>query len=258
MDRAAAFVQAAFASGSDMTFDQFKTSAGRFWAKTANSETLGSALRIASETGSAIGNRAATTLQSLTAPTTSQKPSDSAAVVNDPTEENYESLAALKPLRKLIVEAGVAINDKKRTLLQRDIPEVLGAVGGAGAGVAAGAGILSAGAASGAVGAAALTSGLSTAGAIVGGGMLAGIGVVATPAVVLGAAGVWAVSRRNKNKLSEAKEVLLQEALRKRDALLSELHATNSANTERVAYLTGLVAQLSAAVANLQADMRPE
>ena len=241
-----------------MTFDQFKTSAGRFWAKAAKADALGSALRIASETGSTIGDKAAAVSQSLAAVTSSQKPSDSDVVINDPAETNYETLAALKPLRKLIVEAGVAINDKKRTLLQRDIPELLGAVGGAGAGAVAGAGILSAGAASGAVGAAALTSGLSTAGAIVGGGMLAGIGVVATPAVILGAAGVWAVGRRNKNKLFEAKEALLQEALRKRDALLHELHATNSANTERVDYLTSLVAQLSAAVVNLQADMRPE
>jgi hypothetical protein len=85
--------------------------------------------------------------------------------------------------------------------------------------------------------------------------MLVGVGVVAAPAVVLGAAGVWAVGRRNRNKLFEAKEALLQEVLRKRDALLSELHGTNSANHERIAYLTSLVAQLQAAVANLQADV---
>jgi hypothetical protein len=88
--------------------------------------------------------------------------------------------------------------------------------------------------------------------------MVAGIGVVAAPAVVLGAAGVWAVGRYNKNKLFEAKETLLQEALRKRDALLSDLHATNSSNHERVNYLSSLVAQLQAAVENLQADIEGE
>jgi hypothetical protein len=86
--------------------------------------------------------------------------------------------------------------------------------------------------------------------------MLVGIGVVAAPAVVLGAAGVWAVGRHNRNKLVEAKETLLQEALRKRDALVSELHATNSSNHERVSYLSSLVAQLQAAVENLQTDLK--
>lgn len=241
-----------------MPFDQFKSSAGKLLAKAANSDAVAAAQRLASDTGATIGEKAAALSQSLNALAMPQKDPDVDAAGVDSVEANYESLAALKPLRKLIVEAGVAIDDKKRTLLERDIPEVLGAVGGIGAGVAAGAGILSTGAASGTVGAAALTSGLSTAGAIIGGGMLAGIGVVAAPAVVLGAAGVWAVGRRNKNKLFEAKEALLQEAMRKRDALMGELHATNSSNTERVAYLTGLVAQLSAAVENLQADMRPE
>ena len=88
--------------------------------------------------------------------------------------------------------------------------------------------------------------------------MIAGVGVVAAPAVVLSVAGVWAVNRHNRKKLVQAKETLLQEALRKRDALLSELHATNSSNHERVNYLSSLVAQLQAAVENLQADIEGE
>jgi hypothetical protein len=126
----------------------------------------------------------------------------------------YESLSALKPIQKLVSEAGAANDDKARTLFKSDVPEVLGAAGGIGAGAAAGAGILTASAASGAADAAALTSGLATAGAVFGGGMVAGIWVIATPAVILGVAGVWAVARRNKRKLLQAKERLLQEALR--------------------------------------------
>jgi hypothetical protein len=144
----------------------------------------------------------------------------------------YESLSALKPIQKLVSEAGAAIDDKARTLFKSDVPEVLGAAGGIGAGAAAGAGILTASAASGTAGAAALTSGLATAGAVFGGGMVAGIWVIAAPAVILGVAGIWAVARRNKRKLLQAKERLLQEALRKRDALLRELHSTNSSNRE--------------------------
>jgi hypothetical protein len=168
----------------------------------------------------------------------------------------YESLSALKPIHKLVSEAGAAIDDRARALFNKEIPEVLGGAGGIGAGVAAGAGILSTSAASGTVGAAALTSGLATAGSLVGGGMVAGIGVVAAPAVLLGVAGVWAVARRNKRKLLQAKEILLQEALRKRDALLRELHATNASNHERIDYLTRLVTQWQAAAENLQADLK--
>lgn len=168
----------------------------------------------------------------------------------------YESLSALKPIQKLVSEAGAAIDDKARTLFKSDIPEVLGAAGGIGAGAAAGAGILTASAASGTAGAAALTSGLATAGALIGGGMVAGIGVVTAPAVVLGVVGVWAVGRRNKMKLLQAKERLLQETLRKRDALLRELHSTISSTRERTDYLSGLVTQLHAIVENLQADLK--
>jgi hypothetical protein len=87
--------------------------------------------------------------------------------------------------------------------------------------------------------------------------MVAGIGVVAAPAVLLGVAGVLAVARRNKRKLLQAKEILLQEALRKRDALLRELHSTNASNLDRIDYLSRLVTQLQAAVDNLQADLQP-
>jgi hypothetical protein len=169
----------------------------------------------------------------------------------------YESLSALKPIQKLISEASAAIGDRARTLASSDIPEIVGATVGVGAGGAAGAGILTATAASGTAGAAWLTSALAGAGHLVGGTMIAGIGVAAAPAVILGAAGVWAVGRHNKKRLIEAKEAFLQEALRKRDVLLRELHETNASNHERVDYLSRLVAQLQAAVENLQADLRP-
>jgi hypothetical protein len=64
------------------------------------------------------------------------------------------------------------------------------------------------------------------------------------------------VGRRNKMKLLQAKERLLQEVLRKRDALLRELHSTISSTRERTDYLSGLVTQLQAIVENLQADLK--
>lgn len=167
----------------------------------------------------------------------------------------YESISALKPIEVLISEAGAAINDKTRTAANSGISEFAGGVAGAAVGGAAGAAALSAGAASGTAGAAALTSGLSTLGGVVGGGMLSGVAVAALPAVALAAGGVYAVSRYNKQKLIEAKELLLQEALRKRDALTRELQTQTEMNHERTDYLTRLVAQLQGHVEKLQADL---
>ncbi len=242
-----------------MPFKRLKSSVEDLYNKAKNSESLNAAQKLASDAGAAIGDKATSISQVVSNRLKKEKvDSDPAAVREEDASENYETMAALKPIQKLVSEAGTAMNDKARTLLDGDIPELLGAAGGVGVGAAAGAGILTASAASGAAGAAALTSGLAGAGSLVGGGMLLGIGVVAAPAVVLGAAGVWAVGRHNRNKLFETKEALLQEALRKRDALLAELHATNSANHERVAYLNSLVAQLQAAVENLQSDLAVE
>lgn len=71
--------------------------------------------------------------------------------------------------------------------------------------------------------AAGITSGLATAGAIVGGGMVAGIGVLATPVVVLGIGGYMIAQNRNKaktaieittaiKKIHEVQERLMQNA----------------------------------------------
>jgi hypothetical protein len=243
----------------DSEIKKLKSTAEDLYSKATNSEAFSVAQKLASEAGAAIGEKATAISQAVSDHIKDGKvDSETSATTTEDPSENYETMAALKPIQKLVSEAGTALNDKARTLMDSDIPELLGAAGGVGVGAAAGVGILTMGSASGAAGAAALTSGLATAGSLIGGGMLAGIGVVAAPAVVLGAAGVWAVGRHNRNKLFEAKESLLQEALRKRDALLTELHATNFANRERVAYLSSLVTQLTAAVENLQSDLADE
>jgi outer membrane murein-binding lipoprotein Lpp len=239
-----------------MPFEKLKSSIENLWNNAMTSDYFKSIQRLASETGAGIDDNLKSVSQSLSAFASTEKPSSEGhASGNANISMNFESRAALKPIQKLVSEAGSALDDKARTLLDSDIPELLGAAGGVGAGVAAGAGILTVGAASGTAGAAALTSGLAAAGGLVGGGMIAGIGVVAAPAVVLGAGGVWAVAHYNRNKLSQAKETLLQEAIRKRDAVLKEVQATTSSNRERVDYLSSLVAQLQAAVENLKADV---
>jgi hypothetical protein len=172
------------------------------------------------------------------------------------TATTYQTLSALVPVEKLLAEAGKAIEQPTRTLRENEIPEILGAVGGIGAGAAAGWGILVAGAAPAVSGAAALTSGLAAAGGIIGGGMVAGLAVVAAPAVLLGVAGYGLLARRNKKKLAQRKLLLLQEAIRKNDSLLSALRKNALSNVERFEYLTRLVAQLKAVVENLQGDLQ--
>ena len=170
---------------------------------------------------------------------------------------NYKNLSALDPVAKLVAEAGKALDQPDRTLRQSDVPELLGAAGGIGAGAAAGWGILAAGAAANASGAAAMTSGLAAAGGIIGGGMMAGMAVIAAPAVILGVAGYGVLAKVNKRRLRERKELLLQEALRKNDAIVRMLKQEGSATRERAEYLSRLVILLRAAVENLQGDLHP-
>ncbi len=171
-------------------------------------------------------------------------------------EVNYPDLGALQPVRRLLKETARALNEGSRTLQRANIPEVVGAAAGTGGGAALGAGMVAYGAGAGTSGAAALTSGLAFLGGLVGGGMAAGIAVVAAPPVILGVAGSIVVARLNRKRLAEQKSMLLQDALRKHDALIRALAEENKANRERVDYLQGLVASLKWAIDHLQEDVQ--
>jgi hypothetical protein len=171
------------------------------------------------------------------------------------SEQIYRNLDALIPVQKLLAEASEATDQTERTCDGSELHEVLAATAGLGVGAGAGAAIVAAGATESTAGAAFLTSGLAWAGGFVGGGMAAGIAVVAAPAVILSLAGYGIVSHVNKRKLTERKDLLYHQALRKHDALIRKLAADNKFNDDRVQYLSGLVSQLKAAIVNLQADL---
>ncbi|MCR2807714.1 hypothetical protein [Paenibacillus soyae] len=166
----------------------------------------------------------------------------------------YKNAEALIPVQKIVLEAGAAVNDKARTIRTSDIPDVLGAVAGIGVGGAAGLGLLSILGVSG-LSAAGITSGLAAAGAIVGGGMVAGIGVLAAPAVILGVGGYALLASGKKKKLAQAKEALLQEAIRKHDAIIRQLKNELNASEERITYLNTLNLLLQGAIKDLKADL---
>lgn len=90
--------------------------------------------------------------------------------------------------------------------LRRDHPKVVDAAGAAVGSTLGGAASFTALYFGGTVGlsAAGITSGLAAAGAIVGGGMVAGVGVLAAPAVVLGVAGYAIAKKRRNAKLAAA------------------------------------------------------
>lgn len=167
----------------------------------------------------------------------------------------YKNISALAPVEKLVNEAGAAIADPARTKSDDgQLNEALGLAGGVGAGGAMGFAALYFAGTTG-LSAVGITSGLAAAGSIVGGGMVAGIGVLAAPAVILGVGGYALISRRNVKKLIQRKELLMQEILRKQNAVAEALKVENTRNNERANYLTRLNTLLQQAILDLRSDL---
>ena len=118
---------------------------------------------------------------------------------------NFQSVESLQQVVNVVNEAAVALNDKSRTIRESAIPEVLSGALGAGIG---GVGSFAALYGLGTVGlsAAGITSGLAAAGSIVGGGMVAGVFVLAAPAVIFAAGVVGITSHLKSKQLKHEKE----------------------------------------------------
>jgi hypothetical protein len=166
----------------------------------------------------------------------------------------YKNVEALEPLVRLVREAGQGLGDEARTIETSSMKEVLGAAAGAGVGGAASFAALYA---LGTVGLSAvgITTGLATAGALIGGGMVAGVFVLAAPIAGLAVVGGVLVARRNRERLVQAKEALLQEVIAKRDAVTQQLRNRVNVTEERAKYLEALNISLQAAVRDLQQDL---
>lgn len=120
-------------------------------------------------------------------------------------EQVFQNVESLQQVVNVINEASAALNDKTRTMRESAIPEVLAGALGAGVG---GIGSFAALYGLGTVGlsAAGITSGLAAAGSIVGGGMVAGVFVLAAPAVVLAGGAILLASNLKNNQLKQEKE----------------------------------------------------
>ncbi|MFB0776254.1 hypothetical protein [Aeromonas salmonicida] len=61
---------------------------------------------------------------------------------------------------------------------------------------------------------------------------------------------------RNKRKLKEKKEMLLQEAMKKQNAIISELRKSSDDNKARADYLTKLNTLLQSIIIDLEGDLK--
>lgn len=166
----------------------------------------------------------------------------------------FQSVDSLQQVVNVINEAAAATNDKSRTIRESAIPEVLSGALGAGIG---GVGSFAALYGLGTVGlsAAGITSGLAAAGSIVGGGMVAGVFVLAAPAVILAAGGVGVAAHLKNKQLRQEKERLYKEALVKHQAVIDALKEEADATKERVDYLQSLNILLQQAIKDLRKDL---
>lgn len=166
----------------------------------------------------------------------------------------FQSVDSLQQVVNVINEAAAATNYKSRTIRESAIPEVLSGALGAGIG---GVGSFAALYGLGTVGlsAAGITSGLAAAGSIVGGGMVAGVFVLAAPAVILAAGGVGVAAHLKNKQLRQEKERLYKEALVKHQAIIDALKEEADANKERLDYLQSLNILLQQAIKDLRKDL---
>ncbi len=169
-------------------------------------------------------------------------------------DQNFKSIDSLQQVVNIVNEASDALDDKKRTIQNSPIPEVLTGVIGAGAG---GAGSFALLYSLGTVGLSApgITSGLAAAGAIVGGGMVAGIFVLAAPVAILAATGVGIGSHLKNKQLQQEKGRLYKEALAKHQAIIQALKNEADACKDRIDYLTSLNILLEHAIKDLGSDL---
>lgn len=176
------------------------------------------------------------------------------AYIKRKKDMNFQSVESMQSVVNVVNEAAAALNDKRRTIRESAIPEVLAGALGAGIG---GVGSFAALYGLGVVGlsAAGITSSLATAGTIVGGGMAAGVFVLAAPVAILAATSVGVASHLKNKQLRREKERLYKEALKKHDAIIKAMKADADADKERLDYLQSLNILLQQAIKDLRHDL---
>lgn len=181
--------------------------------------------------------------------------------VKNKKDMKFQSVEALQQVVNVMNEAAAALSDKRRTMRESAIPEVLAGALGAGVGAV---GSFAALYGLGTVGlsAAGIMSGLAAAGGgvstVLGGAVsasVAGVFVLAAPMVVLAAGGVGLASHLKYKQLKQEKERLYQEAVKKQNAIIKALKDEKDADKDRIDYLTSLNILLQQAIRDLKTDL---
>ena len=170
------------------------------------------------------------------------------AYIKRKKDMNFQSVESMQSVVNVVNEAAAALNDKRRTIRESAIPEVLAGALGAGIGGVGSFAALG-------LSAAGITSSLATAGTIVGGGMVAGVFVLAAPVAILAATSVGVASHLKNKQLRREKERLYKEALKKHDAIIRAMKADVDADKERLDYLQSLNILLQQAIKDLRHDL---
>ena len=180
------------------------------------------------------------------------------------SKQNFSSLDSLKSVERVLNEANEALNNKTFTIDDSAIPEVLVGALGAGIGGAASFVALSTLGVAG-LSAAGITSGLATAGggtaaaaAAVGIGvapMVAGIAVLAAPAVLLAAIGVGIASSAKHKKLIKEKTRLFAKVTETLHAIATALKNEVNIVKKRADALNAYNILLTQALKDLKADL---
>jgi len=165
----------------------------------------------------------------------------------------YKNIESLNIVKKVLKEAENGINNPSRFIPAEDISEVFAAACGAGVGAGIGFAARYFGGSVVGLSAAGITSGLAAAG--MGAGMVAGVAVIAAPAVVLAVGAAFLVSRNKKQKLRQEKEMLLQEAIIKHDVIIRQLNQKADLAIERSEYLIKMNILLQGIIEDLQMDL---
>ena len=160
----------------------------------------------------------------------------------------------VESLQQVINEAAAASNDKRKTISESSIPEVLtGALGASIGGVGSFVALYGLGTVG--LSAVGITSGLAAAGSIVGGGMVAGVFVLAAPVAILATGGVGVASHLKNKQLRQEKERIYKEVLVKHQAIIKLLEEEKDATQERLDYLQSLNIMLQQAIKDLSKDL---
>lgn len=182
---------------------------------------------------------------------------------------NFKNSESLELVKKLLEEAEMTLNNSQRTTsdVKGDLGKIMDTmlkseafgIGAASAGLAvggiAGVGLLSAMGTVAGLSAAGITSGLAAAGALIGGGMVAGIGVLAAPAVILGG-GAYAIANKSKQKrLIQEKEMLIQRIMLAHDRMMLKLEQEKDASVDRLNHLKLTMDMLMGVKRDMESDL---